>query len=427
MKWNEPAPEREIRPRLTGCDRKERRMQITTAHRQVAEKFCHKYAWKDVKVPDTLLEITAYLYNEEEAAVVSKLSFSPLPAMVIARRVKRPIREVEPILKSLSARLLIVGLNVKGIATYGFLNFLPGVFEAQMVLAKTDPENQDFYKRFAELYHQFYDEFVRWIKPEVEKKDLRFGRIVPVEKSIESQSGIIPSNSDKFSEIIERNNSFCIVNACACRYEMHLLGRGCDKPLDVCSLMGWLADFVIEKGLGRRVSREEYIETKNRAIEAGLVLFTDNTVDPLQVCSCCSCCCSGLRALKEYNVPTIITGSHFEPVVDSETCNGCQKCLRVCPMEAITVIEKKVAIDYTRCIGCALCASRCDKVNAISFKERESYKPPAENVFDYYVDRYIEVKGAPDRLWPRFNLGLSQLMGKISPIKISGPGYKPPK
>ncbi len=107
-----------------------------------------------------------------------------------------------------------------------------------MVRAKTVGGNQEFYTRFAELYEQFYDEYLTWIRPRLGGKDLRFGRIIPVEQAIEGQQGIIPSHSDKYSEIIDRNNSFCLVNACACRYEMQLLGKGCGKPLGNCTVMG---------------------------------------------------------------------------------------------------------------------------------------------------------------------------------------------
>lgn len=404
---------------------------ITRAHDLLAEKFMHRRYWKGVLVPDSMRKLVALAYTEEEAALVCTLSFATLPAWAVARRVKRPIDEVRPLLESLADRLLITGISIKGVQTYGFLNFIPGVFEAQMIRAKAgehDARAKAFFVEFAALYEEFYDEILTWLKPNLAGKDLRFGRIIPVGKSIESSTGIIPLPSDRFSEVVDRNNSFCLVEVCACRNEMQLLGKGCGKPMDVCSAMGWLADLCIEKGLARRVSKEEFVDAKTRAAEAGLVNLTDNLVNPLQVCSCCPCCCSALRILSKYNIPTIIAASRFEAVVDGEKCNACAKCSRACPMEAIEWKKKQppVKIDYARCIGCGVCVTVCDQERALSLRERPNHSPPAETIVDYYADRYLEIKGHDNvSLGPRLKLGLGRALAKVSPFSISGPGYKP--
>ncbi|MBM6778507.1 4Fe-4S binding protein [Collinsella tanakaei] len=36
-------------------------------------------------------------------------------------------------------------------------------------------------------------------------------------------------------------------------------------------------------------------------------------------------------------------------------------CERVCPCGAMHVIAKQAAIDYTRCISCGMCATKCPK------------------------------------------------------------------
>lgn len=405
-------------------------MQITQAHEQLAEKFMHRRYWKDVLVPDSMRSLVALAYTEEEARLVLALGFATLPASIVARRVRRPVGEVKPLLQSLADRLLITGVSVKGIQTYGFLNFLPGVFEAQMIRAK-HPRNdaeRAFFVEFASLYEQFYDEILTWLKPNLDGRDLRFGRIIPIGKSVEASSGVVPLTSDSFEEIVDRNNSFCLVDVCACRNEMALLGKGCDKPRDVCSAMGWLADFCIDKGLARRVSKQEYLDAKARATDAGLVHLADNLSNPLQMCSCCSCCCSALRIIGQYNIPTIIAASRFEAVVDEELCNACAKCSRACPMEAIEWKKQlpPVKIDYARCIGCGVCVTACDKEDAMSLRERPNHTPPSETVLDYYADRYLELKGEHNvPLGPRIKLGVGRMLAKVSPFSISGPGYRP--
>lgn len=42
-------------------------------------------------------------------------------------------------------------------------------------------------------------------------------------------------------------------------------------------------------------------------------------------------------------------------------CIGCKMCEKVCPSEAIKVIDNHATIDYDKCIGCGLCADKCPK------------------------------------------------------------------
>lgn len=45
--------------------------------------------------------------------------------------------------------------------------------------------------------------------------------------------------------------------------------------------------------------------------------------------------------------------------VDKEKCIGCTTCMRVCPVLAISMAERKAVIDAERCRGCAACEQRC--------------------------------------------------------------------
>lgn len=401
-------------------------MQTTPSHRALAEKFLFKRYWQDVIIPDSLLQLVAHAYTEEEAEIVSKLGFVAVPAWIIARRVKRPAGEVKPILQSLADRVLITRFQAGKMSLYGFLTLAPGIFETQMIRSRNTRD--EYFQTFARLFEEFYREFCIWLKPRVAHKDLRFGRVISIERSLESSPGvgIIAHPTDRYSEIVDRNQSFCLVNVCACRQEKVLIGNGCGKPMDVCSGMGKLADIAIAQGLARRVSKEEFLEAKMRAAEAGLVNMVDNLEDPLQVCSCCGCCCGALRMLNQFNIPTIITQSHFEAVVNEATCKGCGTCEKWCPMNAITVEDQKAAVDYARCIGCGVCVLKCDKTKAITLRQRDNYRPPAENPFDFFVQRYLEVKGPPASLLPKFQLGLGRLLAKAPPVHLSGPRYHPP-
>ncbi len=399
-------------------------MQIAEAHKRLAEKFMFKNWWKDAFISDSLIQLVAHTYTEEEAEIVNALGFTGRSAKAVAKKVHRPVSEVGPLLKSMEDRIVIVGYDLKGIKLYSFLQMAPGVYEAQMVLSK-GKEDEYYYREFARLFRELYDEVVPWLKPQIGNKDLRALRVIPVERAVDSTAGlgVLALPTDSFSETVDRNESFCIIDPCACRQEADMLGHGCGKPKDVCAVLGFLAEVAIQKGLARRISKEEFMETKMRGAEAGLVNVVDNVRDPLLACSCCGCCCGFLRLLGTYNIPTIVVKSHFEAVIDQNNCIGCSKCEKICPMKAITVDDKKAKIDYTRCIGCGVCVIQC-KNNSIILKERHNYKQPDETKVEYALNRFFEVKGYNNPVLPRLSLGVGRLLHSVAPFHPSGPKYK---
>jgi electron transport complex protein RnfB len=403
-----------------------KKMQKTSAYRTLAEKFMFTSVIKHKFIPDSLLKMLAHAYTEEEAEIVNALGMLPKTAKAVAAKLHRPVNEVEPVLKSMSDRVLIgSSTSDKGVTKYTFLVLVGGVYEYQMIRSRDSDD--EYYKEFARLFEDFYNEFCEFIKPRLEKRDLRFMRIVPIERSIEKTPGIsvLAYDTDYYSEIIDRNKKFSLVNVCACRQQADLIGEWCGKPKDVCSQMGVMADLAVEKGLARMVSKEEFLDAKARAWDAGLINMVDNLHDPTQICSCCTCCCEVLRVLKKHNIPTFLVRSHFEAAVNKTDCDGCGACVEICSMDAITLGEdNKAHVDYAKCIGCGHCVSKCEN-GAMVLREREGYKKPAETAVDYAISRYFEIKGFDhNRYLPKLSLGLGRLLSKIGPHKVSGPRYK---
>jgi Pyruvate/2-oxoacid:ferredoxin oxidoreductase delta subunit len=399
-------------------------MKSTPAYRTLAEKMVFQQNNKDFNMPDSLLKVISFAYTEEEAQIANHLGYIPRTAKAIARKVKRPLHEVEPVLESLSDRHLIASLTTKNKTVYSLLPLLPGVFELQIAVSRN--EDEEYGREFARLFEDFYSELGEMIKPVLDdRQEFEIMRIIPIEQSIKGISSIstIAFPSDVFSEIIDRNSTFALAE-CVCRTHSEYLGKGCDKPKDVCSGMGVVADLLVDKGLARRASKEEFIDAKARAAEAGLVNFVDNVLDPMQVCSCCSCCCVGLRLLTDHNFPAFIANSHFESVIDTQKCQGCGECITWCPVKAISLKDKKSQVDYSRCIGCGVCVSKCSN-KSISLKERANYEPPPDNIVNYAIHRYLEVKKYDKKgFLPRAGLGMGRLISNFVQPKIAGPKYR---
>ncbi|MCF6093063.1 4Fe-4S binding protein [Microaerobacter geothermalis] len=54
-----------------------------------------------------------------------------------------------------------------------------------------------------------------------------------------------------------------------------------------------------------------------------------------------------------------------KPVVQDEWCNGCEACVKMCPTQAISIVERKTPplqfrLDYSKCLFCGLCEEVCE-------------------------------------------------------------------
>lgn len=70
------------------------------------------------------------------------------------------------------------------------------------------------------------------------------------------------------------------------------------------------------------------------------------------------------------------------PYITEETCKACGKCIKICPENAISIINNKAQIDKTACIGCCECIAICN-LNAIEINWETEIIPFMEKMTEY--------------------------------------------
>jgi len=46
-------------------------------------------------------------------------------------------------------------------------------------------------------------------------------------------------------------------------------------------------------------------------------------------------------------------------VVDRDRCIGCEECVAICPVGALSIQERKAKIDMRLCLSCGACKREC--------------------------------------------------------------------
>ncbi len=156
---------------------------------------------------------------------------------------------------------------------------------------------------------------------------------------------------------------------------MRLVDHDCGKPLETCLAFDSSADYFVQDGRGRYVTREEALAIIRKAEETGLVLQPGNSKTPGNLCMCCGCCCGVLRSLKMNPNPASRVSSPFYAVLDQDVCAGCGTCLDRCQMEAISLPDGFAELDLTRCIGCGLCVTTCPNNALTLVRKPEALQP----------------------------------------------------
>ena len=303
-------------------------------------------------------EILRLLFTPEEAALAVHMSFKYKSVSKIAQVAGVTEENAKKNLESMANKGIIYSRNKEGEKFYGLLPLIPGVFEFPFMKGGGTP----MHKRLGELWEEYHHEA---LGASFAGQPTPLMRVVAVEKSIKAENRVHP-----YEEVRNfiRDAKYIALTQCACRVSV----AKCDKPKEVCLIFEEMAEFLVERGFARHISKEEGMKVLDEAEKAGLVHTSNNSSDKaLLICNCCPCCCTVLRGMTQLKQPHAFEPSRFEARVISENCNGCAICAEErCPMKTIEMKNDVAVVNAASCIGCGLCVSGCP-MDAIVLEERK--------------------------------------------------------
>jgi Pyruvate/2-oxoacid:ferredoxin oxidoreductase delta subunit len=321
-----------------------------------------------------VIEILRFNFSPSEAKVALALPTKVAPLYLatvdeISRRVSLPRGEIVTILDELTKRGLLFSGKTKT-SEKGYALQQVGFGFPQTFFWKG--EETPHAKAMASLVAKYFNRHVtREAYASTETKPFRY---IPVNQSIEHDvQAVYPY--DSMAQVVERAKLIAVAH-CPCRVSARLLGKGCSHPEEVCLKFDEMAEYVIDTGLGREVTKEEALDIIRKSEEAGLVHFVDNALGDIKHnCNCCGCVCWNVGTIRRRKTPRdVLMATYFIRETDDDLCTGCGNCVEVCPVAAVKVEEDIALVDEEWCIGCGICVTRCG-ASAAKLKPRSDVLP----------------------------------------------------
>lgn len=296
------------------------------------------------------------LVNDDEARVML-LAAPPATAEDLAQKSGLPLPTVLTMMDSLFHRGLIFKATKGGEKKFYRVKTIPQMHDSTSLTPGVSRQVLDLWKEYMKKEWPAYGGKIMEMMPG------SIMRVVPVNESVEPQSQILAY--DDVVKIVQDAKTLSVTN-CSCR----VISGNCKKPLEVCMQVDRAAEYNIERGTGRALSKSEAIEILKKCREEGLVHVVDNrqTVGHV-ICNCCDDCCLNWAIMK--GPKKWVAPSRFEAYVDTDLCSGCEVCMDRCFFDALSMKDDLASVDPGKCLGCGVCTVVCP-TEALKLKETRS-------------------------------------------------------
>lgn len=322
---------------------------------------------------ETLYQILQVLFTEKEARVMAMLPVRPFTLKRAARIWNTSEARAEKVLNQLCEKALLVDSYHNGVRNFVMPPPMAGFFEFALMRTRGDIDQ----KYLSELYYQYMNVEEDFVKDLFYATDTKLGRVYVQEPVLSNDNTNHILDYERASHIVEEAE-YIGMGICFCRHKMAHAGHPCEinAPMDVCMTFGNVARSLAEHGgHARLISKSEAMDALELSYESNLVQIGENVrEDPAFICNCCGCCCEALVAARRFAPMQPVATTNYIPKVEAKTCISCGKCVKVCPILAISMKQQEngrplAAVDEEICLGCGVCARNCP-TKAIELKRR---------------------------------------------------------
>lgn len=285
--------------------------------------------------------------------------------------------EADAVLAQMASHSLLSRFERAGVMQYYVIAPLWGMWEFNM-----DVFDADWCNEFnAGLGADFAMGAVQSVRP--------LCAIVPASPDV-VDGGMAPYTD--WHETLAENELFAL-SPCQCRLEKTVTGTNvCDEAhahrTETCISVGEIAQFFIERGIGRQISREEAEASIQESVDCGMVVEQLFSKRSEVICNCHGDCCKLLTTYVALggagNMMENISAYNLQ--YDKDACIGCGACAQRCPMFAITLTDEGKCEMSRQCVRCGQCAITCP-VQARSLKAK-----PTEELVELPDDMFEDYK-----------------------------------
>ena len=325
---------------------------------------------------EALPELLKEMYDPVEAQVALAIpnNLAPLEVVDQATIVDRgdlPESSVIEALQSLSSRNMIYTRKTEtGETGYALLQVGYGVPQTFFWAGRNDERA----RRMAKLVLNYFS--VPTTQKVYASQPTKTYKYSPANLSIDlAMQGVMPY--EQMGPLIEATNKIAVAH-CPCRMSATILGRtDCHHSLEVCIKYDEMAEFVIDGGLAREISKDEALSILSNSEKEGLVHMVDNAQGQIKhTCNCCGHYCWNVGILRRRKVPRdMLMAVYFIRDTFLDECIGCSACAEICPVDAVVMVNDRPVVDQNWCIGCGVCAVSCPS-GVISVKRRLDKQAP---------------------------------------------------
>lgn len=324
---------------------------------------------------EALYAILKMLFGEQEAQYVSMLPIKPFTATKASKIWKLNITETQKILDELASRAILVDIDHNGESEYALPPPMAGFFEFSLMRINNDLDQ----KVLSELFYQYLNVEEDFVRDLFTRGETQLGRTFVNEPALSEENALYVLDYERASEVI-KTAGHRAVSMCYCRHKKMHIGEVCDAPLDICLTFNVSAASLSKHGFAREIDVVECLDLLQLAYENKLVQFGSNMREDVNfICNCCGCCCEALLTARRFAILNPVHTTNFIPEIDKANCNGCGRCVNVCPVEAMTLVSsnnphkpnaQQAKLNEDICLGCGVCVGACSK-DCISLISRE--------------------------------------------------------